>query len=97
MKYLVLIRSITLLHQYQREHKIATHRGERVEYIEVTAADIALANELAHEVLGRSLDELPPQARRLLWVTVAMPGEAVVSRRGSPQSRSRMACEGSGI
>jgi hypothetical protein len=37
-----------------------------IEYIETTLADIALANELAHEVLGRSLDELPPQTRRLL-------------------------------
>ena len=25
-----------------------------------------MANRLAHEVLGRSLDELPPQTRRLL-------------------------------
>jgi site-specific recombinase XerD len=29
-------------------------------------ADIALANRLAHAVLGRSLDELPPQTRRVL-------------------------------
>ena len=42
------------------------HRGSAVRYIEVTAADIALANRLAHEVLGRTLDELPPQTRRLL-------------------------------
>jgi len=32
----------------------------------VTLDDIALANELAPEILGRSLDELPPQTRRLL-------------------------------
>jgi hypothetical protein len=32
----------------------------------VTLDDIALANQLAPEVLGRSLDELPPQTRRLL-------------------------------
>ena len=31
-------------------------------------ADIAVANSLAHEVLGRSLDELPPGTRRLLLV-----------------------------
>ena len=32
-----------------------------------TYADLAeMANRLAHEVLGRSLDELPPQTRRLL-------------------------------
>lgn len=28
--------------------------------------DIGTANKLAHEVLGRSLDELPPQTRKLL-------------------------------
>ena len=32
----------------------------------MTLDDIATANRLAHEVLGRSLDELPPQTRRLL-------------------------------
>ncbi len=37
-----------------------------MEFIEVTLDDIALANKLAPEVLGRSLDELPPQTRRLL-------------------------------
>jgi DNA primase catalytic core len=66
MKYLTLIRTIALLHQYQRPRKTVEHRGRAVEYIEVTLADIATANRLAHEVLGRSLDELPPQTRRLL-------------------------------
>ena len=31
-----------------------------------------MANRLAHEVLGRSLDELPPQTRRLLLVVDEM-------------------------
>ena len=66
MKYLTLIRSVALLHQHQRPHKTVEHRGRTVEYIEVALADIAMANRLAHEVLGRSLDELPPQTRRLL-------------------------------
>jgi DNA primase catalytic core len=66
MKYLTLIRAIALLHQHQRERKAVDHNGETVEYIEVTRDDIDLANKLAHEVLGRSLDELPPQTRRLL-------------------------------
>jgi len=66
MKYLTLIRAIALLHQYQRETKRVEHRGQVLEYIEVTPADIALANRIAHEVLGRTLDELPPQTRRLL-------------------------------
>jgi hypothetical protein len=66
MKYLTLIRTIALLHQHQREQKTIVHNGETVEYIEVSKDDVALANQLAHEVLGRSLDELPPQTRRLL-------------------------------
>jgi hypothetical protein len=66
MKYLILIRAIALLHQYQREVKTRTDEGEKTEYIEATVADIATANRLAHEVLGRSLDELSPQTRRLL-------------------------------
>jgi post-segregation antitoxin (ccd killing protein) len=69
MKYLTLIRAITLLHQYQRPLQSIEHRGQRLDYIEVTRDDIALANRLAHEILGRTLDELPPQTRRLLtWL-----------------------------
>ncbi|EFJ1863568.1 toprim domain-containing protein, partial [Escherichia coli] len=74
MKYLTLIQSIALLHQYQREIKRVEHRGQVVEYIEVTREDITLANRLAHEILGRTLDEMPPQTRKLLtliqqWVS----------------------------
>lgn len=65
-KYLSLIEAVTLLHQYQRELRTVT-QGERViEYLEVTPADIQLANQLARAVLGQSLDALPPQTRRLL-------------------------------
>jgi len=66
VKYLTLIRSIALLHQYQRKVKKVKHRGREVEYIEVEPSDIEVANKLAHQVLGRSLDELAPQTRRLL-------------------------------
>ncbi|MEX0447974.1 toprim domain-containing protein [Xenorhabdus sp. SGI246] len=66
MKYLTLIQSIALLHQYQREIKTAEHRGRKLDYIEVTKGDIRLANRLAHEILGRTLDEMPPQTRKLL-------------------------------
>lgn len=65
-KYLTLIEAITLLRQHQREIKTLRHGSAVIEYIEVTLEDIALANRLAHEVLGRSLDELPPQTRRVL-------------------------------
>ncbi len=68
-KYLTLIDTIALLHQHQRprgRHEVPAGGGRVVEYVSVTLDDIALANELAPEVLGRSLDELPPQTRRLL-------------------------------
>lgn len=74
VKYLALIDAIALLHQQQRPVQTLDVSGAVVEYIEVTQADIALANRLAHAVLGRSLDELPPQTRRVLaaldaWVS----------------------------
>jgi|CXWL01.1.fsa_nt_gi DNA primase catalytic core len=65
-KYLTLIEAIALLHQHQRPLRTASFQGKPIEYVEVTVDDIALANRLAHEVLGRSLDELPPQTRQLL-------------------------------
>ncbi len=69
-KYLTLIDTIALLHQHQREQKSLpeTSNKEPATYIEATLADIALANQIAPELLGRSLDELPPQTRRLLGV-----------------------------
>jgi DNA primase catalytic core len=71
-KYLTLIDAIALLHQYQRPLRSVQKDGETIEYIEATLADIEMANSLAHEVLGRSLDELPPQTRRVLARIVAM-------------------------
>ena len=65
-KYLTLIDCIALLHQYQRPVKSIDHNGETLEYIEVTLSDLELANQLADEVLGRTLDDLPPQTRKLL-------------------------------
>ena len=40
--------------------------GRCMEYVNVMLADIARANELAGDVLGRSLDELSPSSRQLL-------------------------------
>jgi energy-coupling factor transporter ATP-binding protein EcfA2 len=64
-KYLTLIDAVALLHQYQRPMEVDREGTERSEFIRVTLEDIALANRLALELLGRSLDELPPQTRRL--------------------------------
>ena len=84
VKYLTLIRAIALLHQHQRERKTATVHGQPVSFIEATREDILLANRLAHRVLGRSLDELPPGTRRLLdrleQLVAATAGEQGVSR-----------------
>ena len=62
-KYLALIEAVTLLHQYQRPLEADPEAGP---HIKTSLADIEIANRLAPEVLGRSLDELPPQTRRLL-------------------------------
>lgn len=84
-KYLTLIDAIAYLHQHQRPVKTASRGGEVIEYIEATLDDIALANRLAHDVLGRSLDELPPQTRRLLRLIdghVAAECERLAVQRG---------------
>lgn len=87
-KYLGLIDAITLLHQYQREIIKDNHAGETSEYVAVTLDDIELANSLAHEVLGRSLDELPPQTRRLLTLITDMV-QAACAREKIEQSAYR--------
>lgn len=66
MKLLTLIEAIAVLHQHQRPIKRDTRHGETLEYIEATEDDVRLATELMRRVLGASLDELPPQTKRLL-------------------------------
>ncbi len=61
---------------------LVQHRGKPVRYIEVVESDIVLANRLSAEVLGRTLDELPPQTRRLLgmvhdWVRRECAAQAI--------------------
>lgn len=74
--YLTLIDAVTLLHQYQRPKLTRSVSEEReVEYIEATLEDIAVANRLAHEVLGSSIDDLQPQTRKLLRLLDAMVAE----------------------
>jgi hypothetical protein len=66
-KYLGLIAAIAYLHQHQRRRvTVETKRRGTIECVEVAPEDVTLANRLAHQVLGRTLDELPPQTRRLL-------------------------------
>jgi DNA primase len=65
-KYLTLIKTVALLHQYQREIKQTMIDGKSIDYIEVTPQDISMANALADQTLRRSIDELAEPTRRLL-------------------------------
>lgn len=80
-KYLTLIDAIALLHQHQRETRTLP-TGQR--FIEVTLDDIALANQLAPEILGRSLDELPPQTRRLIGYVQELVKKKSGGTKGAP-------------
>jgi hypothetical protein len=61
-KYLNLILAVAFLHQLQRPIKTHPVLGD---YIEATLADIAIANDLATELFGASLDDLSAPGRRL--------------------------------
>jgi hypothetical protein len=87
-KYLALIDAIALLHQHQRKRGTLDVHGMMIEYVEVQPDDIALANRLAHAVLGRSLDELPPQTRRVLAALDAWVSEQA-QREGLPREAVR--------
>ncbi len=76
-KYLNLIKAVAFLRQMQppspkgyggqgSKVKYATRNGKQVAYIEVDVEDVRVANTLAHEILGRSLDELSRPGRSLL-------------------------------
>jgi DNA primase len=67
-KYLTLIAAIALLHQLQRPVRSA----QGVSYVEATREDIAMADRLMKELMARSLDELPPQTRKLLSLLAQM-------------------------
>jgi len=65
-KYLNLIKAIAFLRQMQKETRLEGNNGTAAEFIEVDLADMTLANRLAHEILGHSLDELSRPGRDLL-------------------------------
>lgn len=65
-KYLTLMRTVTLLHQYQREIKTARFQNLTREYLETTFQDVCQTYALAGHAFGATLDELPPVTRNLL-------------------------------
>ncbi len=75
-KYLALIASVTLLHQYQRQRFTRTVDGQPQKCVTASLDDVELANRLASEVLCEHHDALMPQTRRLL----AQIGQYVMQR-----------------
>ena len=65
-KYLGLIRVIAFLRQYQKPIRSCEHLGKTLQFIEVDENDLRLANQVAAQALGRSLDELAPPTRAFL-------------------------------
>ncbi len=62
-KYLQLILAVAFLHQLQRPLR---HDPALGDYFEATLNDVAIANELAHQVFGNSLTDLSQPGRDLL-------------------------------
>lgn len=64
-KYLTLIESIALLHQYQRVQGVVKIGDTEYRTIEVSIDDIEIAHMIAYSVFGQSLDELSPPLRNI--------------------------------
>ena len=65
-KYLNLIDTVAFLRQMTKPTRTVNVHNKTVPYIEVEIEDIKIANALADEILGRSLDELSMPGRDLL-------------------------------
>jgi DNA primase len=63
-----LIKSVAFLRQMQKEIKFSQKTGKSLPFIEADVEDIRIANELAQEILGRTLDELSRPGRDLLML-----------------------------
>ena len=78
-KYLGLINTVAFLRQMQKQIR----KRDGVELIEVEPADIAVANDLAMVVLGRSMDELSRPARDLMGILDALVDARLEELRGA--------------
>lgn len=81
-KYLNLILAVTFLYQMQRPKK---HDAELGEYIETTLDDIAIANELAHQLFGQSQDDLSFPSRQLLGLIGDYVSHRAVEEKTEPE------------
>ena len=84
-KYLNLIKAVAFLRQMQKPVRTWVQHGRGVEYIEVDLEDIRIANELAVELLARSLDELSHPARSLLEQLETL-ADARLAAGGDPEA-----------
>jgi len=71
-KYLNLIKALAFLRQMQKPVFHEQRNGSAVPYIKADPEDITLANRLAHEILGHSLDELSRPGSDLLLLLEEM-------------------------
>jgi DNA primase catalytic core len=71
-KYIDLINTIALAHQYQREIKSAVDpTGATFQYIEATHEDIAIADDLLKDIMEQSVDERTPASKKMLEILTA--------------------------
>ena len=82
-KYLNLILAVTFLHQHQRAVR---HDAQLGDYIETTLDDIAIANELAAELFGASLDDLSFPSRALLRLLGDYVARRAAEEKNQPQA-----------
>jgi DNA primase catalytic core len=88
-KYLNLINAVALLRQMQKQARpVRNGDAATVEYIEVDKEDIRLANELATELLGHSLDELSRPATDLLQLLLKMTQQTNGKPKGTAKEKN---------
>ena len=86
-KYLSLIASVTLLHQYQRQQTERVRDGVAERCVIATLADLEVANQLASAVLAPRVESLLPQTRQLLEHLSAYVDRAQCAGAGAPARR----------
>lgn len=86
-KYLRLIEAIAFLRQLQKPVKTWSGAAAVRRYVEADLEDIRLANALATELMGHSLDELSRPGCELLVLIDQMRNEAAKRRAGNDGTR----------
>ncbi|TVM03333.1 MAG: hypothetical protein CV087_05560 [Candidatus Brocadia sp. WS118] len=87
-KYLNLIKTVAFLRQMVKPLRYEEKNGTALPYIDVDIEDIKITNTLAHEVLGRSLDELSRPTRDLLILLDEMLEVMILDRRDDTLNRT---------